>query len=109
MLSMLITAAGAVSNFVALSLVVMGTITQEDSGAASGLMQTSQQIGGAIGLAVLVTVFGTVSRNAAADGSDPIQAMVAGVQRGFLTAAAIAVLVFVVAAFGFRRQPDSRN
>jgi EmrB/QacA subfamily drug resistance transporter len=109
LLSMLITAAGAVSNFVSLSLVVMGTISQEDSGAASGLMQTSQQIGGAIGLAVLVTVFGTVSRNAAANGSDPIQALVAGVQRGFLTAAAIAVLVFLVAAFGFKGAPGTRR
>ena len=83
-------------------LVVMGAISQEDSGAAAGLMQTNQQVGGAIGLAVLVTVFQTVSRNAAADGGDAISAMVDGMQRGFLTAAGIAVIVFLVAAFGFR-------
>jgi hypothetical protein len=65
-------------------------------------MQTNQQIGGAIGLAVLVTVFGTVSANAVADGSDRIEAMVAGMQRGFLTAAAIALLVTLIAAIGYR-------
>jgi EmrB/QacA subfamily drug resistance transporter len=100
--SMLLTATGAVSNFVSLSLVVMGAISQEDSGAASGLMQTNQQIGGAIGLAVLVTVFGTVSRNAEANGSSELQAMVEGMHRGFQTAAGIALLVFMVAAFGLR-------
>jgi len=103
-LAMLVMASGAVASFVSLSLVVMGTISQADSGSASGLMQTNQQVGGAIGLAVLVTVFGTVSRNAAASGSDQIEAMVAGMQRGFLVAAAMALIVFLVAAFGFRRE-----
>jgi EmrB/QacA subfamily drug resistance transporter len=100
--SMVIMASGAVSSFVSLSLAIMGAISPEDSGPASGLMQTNQQIGGAIGLAVLVTVFGTVSGNALADGSNRIEAMVAGMQRGFLTAAAIALLVTAIAAIGYR-------
>lgn len=104
LLSMLVMASGAVSSFVSLSLLIMGTISEQDSGAASGLMQTNQQIGGAIGLAVLVTVYGTVSRNAAAGGSDAIEAMVSGMHRGFLTAAAIALLVFVIVAVGLRGQ-----
>lgn len=102
MVSMLIMASGAVASFVSLSLAVMGAISPEDSGPASGLMQTNQQIGGAIGLAVLVTVFGTVSGNALADGSGRIEAMVAGMQRGFLVAAGIALLVTVIAAIGYR-------
>nr|AIA12299.1 drug resistance MFS transporter, drug:H+ antiporter-2 (14 Spanner) (DHA2) family [uncultured bacterium] len=101
-ISMVIMASGAVASFVSLSLAIMGTISPEDSGPASGLMQTNQQIGGAIGLAVLVTVFGTVNANALADGSNRIEAMVAGMQRGFLTAAGIALLVTVIAAVGYR-------
>lgn len=108
-LSMLVMASGAVASFVSLSLVVMGTISQKDSGAASGLMQTNQQVGGAIGLAVLVTVFGTVSRNAASSGSNPIEAMVEGMQRGFLTAAALAIVVVLIAAFGFRKAGSEVN
>ncbi len=102
MISMLVMASGAVASFVSLSLAIMGAISPEDSGPASGLMQTNQQIGGAIGLAVLVTVFGTVSGNALADGSGRIEAMVAGMQRGFLVAAGIALLVTVIAAVGYR-------
>jgi EmrB/QacA subfamily drug resistance transporter len=108
-LSMLVMASGAVASFVSLSLVVMGNISQEDSGSASGLMQTNQQVGGAIGLAVLVTVFGTASRNAAADGSNEIQSMVAGMQQGFLVAAGIALVVFLVAALGFRNPRSGAN
>ena len=107
MVSMLVMASGAVASFVSLSLAIMGNISPEDSGPASGLMQTNQQIGGAIGLAVLVTVFGTVSGNALADGSGRIEAMVAGMQRGFLVAAGIALLVTVIAAVGYRTTEKS--
>ncbi|MGN6484007.1 MAG: MFS transporter [Thermomicrobiales bacterium] len=108
-LAMVITASGAVSNFVSLSLTVMGRISPRDSGPASGLMQTAQQIGGAIGLAILVTVFTTVSRNATVSGSDPLHAMVHGMQRGFLTAAGLALIVLAIAVFGFRsaQRPDA--
>ncbi|MGB3329957.1 MAG: hypothetical protein WBA46_13430, partial [Thermomicrobiales bacterium] len=108
LLSMFITASGAVSNFVSLNLTIMGRISPQDSGAASGLMQTAQQIGGAIGLAVLVTVFTTVSRNSALSGNDQLQAMVHGMQRGFLTGAALALIVLLIAIFGLR-SPQRSN
>ncbi|MGC4107550.1 MAG: MFS transporter [Thermomicrobiales bacterium] len=101
-LAMGITASGAVANFVSLNLAIMGRISPQDSGSASGLMQTAQQVGGAIGLAVLVTVFTTVSRNSAVAGHEQIQAMVDGMQRGFLTAAGIALVVLAIAIFGLR-------
>lgn len=53
--------------FVPLSVTVTSRVRQEHVGAASSMMVTMQQLGGSLGLAVLVTVFGTVSRDAEAN------------------------------------------
>lgn len=44
---------------------ILGGVPPRDSGAASGLLQTFQQTGGALGIAVLITVYGTTLRGAA--------------------------------------------
>jgi EmrB/QacA subfamily drug resistance transporter len=51
--------------FIPLTSSGIAGVRPEDSGAASGLVNAFHQVGGSLGLAVLVTVFGTVSRNAA--------------------------------------------
>ncbi len=88
--------------FVPLTVVIMGAVDPDDAGAASGLMQTANQVGGAIGLATLVTVFGRTSRSALEDGLDPIAAFTDGVQAGITTAAVIAVAILLVALFGIQ-------
>jgi EmrB/QacA subfamily drug resistance transporter len=45
-----------------LNVVILSGVRQGDSGAASGALQTMQQVGGALGLALLVTVFGAARR-----------------------------------------------
>ena len=52
--------------FVPLTMISLAGVEQRDAGAASGLVNVMQQVGGALGLAILVTVFGTVSKNALA-------------------------------------------
>jgi EmrB/QacA subfamily drug resistance transporter len=52
--------------FVPLTSVSLAGVRPEDSGAASSMVNVMQQVGGSLGLAVLVAVFGTASRNAAA-------------------------------------------
>ena len=52
----LLTAAGLGLLFVPLSLVMLNHVRDEDSGLASSLLNTGQQVGGAIGLAALGTV-----------------------------------------------------
>ena len=47
-----------------LNTFILSGVAPKDAGSASGLLQTMQQIGGSLGLSVLVTVFGTVSRHA---------------------------------------------
>ena len=51
--------------FVPLTTASLAGVAPADSGAASSMVNVMQQIGGALGLAVLVAVFGTASRNAA--------------------------------------------
>ena len=126
---MLVTSAGLGMLFVPLSLVALNKVRGEDSGVASSLLNTGQQVGGAIGLAALGTVTWTVVSNsvkhqvaqaaAAAGGRAglhlpagkaggtvpaPIlhQALAVGISRGFLVAAGIAVLALIVVLFTIR-------
>jgi EmrB/QacA subfamily drug resistance transporter len=54
--------------FVPLTTASLAGVPAADSGAASGLVNMLQLVGGAIGLGVLVSVYGTASRNAAGAG-----------------------------------------
>jgi EmrB/QacA subfamily drug resistance transporter len=124
---MLVTSVGLGMMFVPLSLVALNRVRGEDSGVASSLLNTGQQVGGAIGLAALGTVTWTAVANsikhqaaaaaaaaaraghpvpAAKGGSVPAamvhQALATGISRGFLVAAGIAVLALVVVAVTIR-------
>src|SRR6476619_2137586 len=59
----MIVGAGAALMFVTLSLVALNRVPEADSGVASSLLNTGQQLGGAIGLALLGTVAWTVVAN----------------------------------------------
>ena len=61
----LVTAAGLGMLFVPLSLVVLTRVRDQDSGLVSSLLNTGQQVGGAIGLAALGTVAWTTVANSA--------------------------------------------
>jgi hypothetical protein len=109
----LVTSLGLGLVFVPLSLVALHKVAEQDSGVASSLLNAGQQIGGAIGLALLGTVAWTtvadsvrtqLAHSAAAvkAGTPPPapvyhHALAAGFSRGFLVSAALALLALLIA------------
>ncbi len=61
----LVFALGMGMEFVSLTLMALSNVPTRETGAASGLLNATQQVGGSLGLSILVTMFGTVSRNEA--------------------------------------------
>ncbi|MET7600174.1 MFS transporter [Streptomyces sp. NPDC005481] len=108
-------------NFVTLTLTAVSGVSSHEAGAASGLLNATQQVGGSLGLSILTTVFGSASRDEAekqvpsflADASPEQKAEFAkthqlpapwghevlaeGISAAFIPAAAMAVLALIVA------------
>jgi EmrB/QacA subfamily drug resistance transporter len=63
---MLLFGLGMGAVFVPLTTLSLAGVRPEESGAASSMVNVMQQVGGALGLAILVAVYGTASRSAAA-------------------------------------------
>jgi len=79
-------------SFVPVSIAALAGIESRDAGLASGLINTNQQIGGAIGLAILTTVATTRTDHLASSGSSRLEALVGGFQLAFWVGAAFAVV-----------------
>lgn len=102
----------------------------QEAGAASGILNATQQVGGSLGLSVLVTVFGTASRNEATDqvarfmaeatpaqrlefrrsGQLPApwsdQVLASGISSSFVVAAIFAVVAALIALIVIQVRPD---
>lgn len=92
---------GAGLVFVPLTNRALTGVLPEDAGAASGLLNVLQQVGGALGLAILVTVFGTSSRSAAVSGSAR-HALSEGIGSAFVASLVFAVLTLAVVVLSVR-------
>jgi EmrB/QacA subfamily drug resistance transporter len=89
--------------FVPLTMASLAGVRPQDSGAASSMVNVTQQIGGSLGLAILVTAFSTASKNAA---RHPVahltrlaqqhQAVVHGMSSAFTLAVVFDVLAFLI-------------
>jgi hypothetical protein len=78
------------------------TARPEDGGLASGLVNTTYQVGSAIGLAAMVAVAGSKTSALAKTGVDAIAAMNDGYSAAFIGAALIAFVGMGIAAFAIR-------
>ncbi len=101
---MLLLGAGAGTCFPALMTLAMSGATQRDSGLASGLVNTTVQVGGAIGLAVLATVASEHTDTLRADGESTAAALNAGYHLAYLIGAAAVAVAIVVAVVVVRSQ-----
>src|SRR5215217_3685453 len=115
--------------FVPLTIIAVSGVAPHEVGAASSLLNVTQQVGGSLGLSILVTVFGTASRNEAttqvgqllANASSELQAqfqqtgqlpaqyahqvLTHGISTAFQLAAVFAALALVVALVVIRTRP----
>jgi EmrB/QacA subfamily drug resistance transporter len=98
---------GAGLAFPSLMTLAMSTATPEDSGLVSGLVNTTQQVGGALGLAVLATLSATQTSSAGADGRSVADSLISGYHVAFEIGAGlvIAAIVLAVALLG----PEQRE
>jgi EmrB/QacA subfamily drug resistance transporter len=107
----LVAATGLGFAFVTTTIAAVSGIRDQESGLASGLINTSQQIGGALGLAVLATIANSRTDDVvASSGGDPsalTNALTEGFQSAFLGGAAIAALGLVLTLVLIRGR-DSR-
>jgi EmrB/QacA subfamily drug resistance transporter len=96
----LVTGAGTAFTFIPVSIGALAGVTERHAGVASGLLNTSQQIGGAIGIAVASTVAATHSRLLLSQGHPAAAALTGGFQWAFwvsgLTALAAVPVTFLL-------------
>ncbi len=91
--------------FPALMTLAMSGATQEDSGLASGFVNTTMQVGGAIGLAVLATLASERTSGLEADGESVNAALNSGYHLAYVIGAACIALAIVAAVFVVRSVP----
>ena len=124
---MLVTALGMGLTFVPLSLVALAKVANNDTGVASSLLNTGQQVGGSIGLAILGTVAWSavansihsqaaaaaaaakhaavhlsVAQQAAAQKAIIAHAYSVGFSKGYLVSAGIALLALIITVVAIR-------
>ena len=113
----LVTSSGLGLLFVPLSLVALHNVADEHAGVAASLLNTGQQVGGAIGLAALGTIAWTTAANSLKDASAAItagrqpalspaqltaHALATGFSRGFLVAAGIGLFALLIGLASIR-------
>jgi EmrB/QacA subfamily drug resistance transporter len=91
-------------SFVPISIAALAGVKPAEAGLASGLINTSQQIGGALGIAALSTIATTHTTDSVRSGSALPAALVDGFQSAFLVGAIIAALGLVASLTLIRRE-----
>jgi predicted MFS family arabinose efflux permease len=89
----LLAAVGLGLSFVPVTIAAVSGIRPDEAGLASGLVNTAQQVGGALGLAILATIANTRTKDVLhAGGHDFAYALTKGFERAFLVGAGFALI-----------------
>jgi EmrB/QacA subfamily drug resistance transporter len=99
----LLTGIGMPFAFIPVSIAALAGVTHDEAGLASGLINTAQQIGGAVGVAVASTVFAMHFRHELAGGAAQPAALTSGFQIGFWVLAGLAIAAVVATLVLVRR------
>ena len=91
-------------SFIPISILALGGVEEREAGLASGLINTSQQIGGAIGVAVMSTVAIEHAETLVAEGNSLPVAFTEGFQWGFWVCFGIWITALVSALALIRRE-----
>ena len=105
--TMLLLGSGAGLSFPALMTLAMSGATPSDAGLASGLVNTTLQVGGALGLAVLATLSTTRSDALLEQGKSTAAALTEGYQLAFLIGAGLVVVAIAVALTVLQPAPEA--
>jgi EmrB/QacA subfamily drug resistance transporter len=89
--AMVLLGTGAGLSFPSLMMLAMSGATPEDSGLASGLVNTTLQVGGALGLAVLATLATSRTENLVSDGGSTAASLTSGYHLAFIVGAFLVV------------------
>jgi MFS family permease len=100
---------GAGTAFPAIVTLAMSGATMEDSGLASGLVNATTQVGGAIGLAVLATLASDRTAGLRADGESVASALNSGYHLAYLVGAALVAVGFVLGVTILRSEPAEQH
>jgi len=97
--AMVLIGGGAGLSFPSLMSLAMGGVAPQEAGLASGLVNTSLQVGGALGLAVLATLATNRTSDLLGGSDSAAQALTSGYRLAFLIAAGLVAVAVAVAAF----------
>jgi len=89
--------------FIPVSLAALANLQERVAGVASGLLNTSQQIGGALGVAIAATIANTHTETLLGEGSAPGVALTGGFNWAFWVGSAFAIVGLVVTVLILRR------
>ncbi|MFD1659486.1 MFS transporter [Streptomyces caeni] len=98
----LVVSVGLGLTFVTTTMIGVRGVAPEDTGIASGLLNTSQQVGGAVGLAVLATIASTVTSNAAKGGAPTAADLTDGYTVGFVVGGGFYLAALIVGSLTIR-------
>ncbi|HEY0277766.1 MAG TPA: MFS transporter [Solirubrobacterales bacterium] len=99
---------GIGTSFPSIMTLAMSGATPQDAGLASGLVNTSMQVGGAVGLAVLATLSTERTENLEAAGHATAEALNSGYHLAYLVGAGLAAISVLIAIFVLKPAPAPR-